>query len=133
MPPKKKTAQKVAAPAAVVGDAGDDAADAAAGLDGDKPAEAAVAEALAPPVDTLTIEFRGLELTIEREILRSARFLVAMASGQDHRILFEIIGLRNVDRFMSVLQRGEQLPAVAAEFLEAVGKAAGWGNSGSSR
>ena len=96
-------------------------------LNPENPAEAAAAEVLAE--GKLTIPFRGAKFTIDRDILTSARFLIAIASGQDHRILFEIIGPENVDRFMLTLKRGETLPAVAAEFLESVSKVAGWGNS----
>jgi hypothetical protein len=96
-------------------------------LNPENPAEAAAAEVLAE--GKLTIPFRGADFVIDRDILSSARFLIAIASGQDHRILFEILGPENVDRFMLTLKRGETLPVVAAEFLGAVNKSAGWGNS----
>jgi len=93
-------------------------------------AQAAAAETLDPV--PLVFKFRERQFTVERDVLVSARFLMAIASGQDHRIMFETLDPKDVDRFMTTLQRGESLPVVAAEFLGAVSAAAGWGNSRSS-
>lgn len=115
-PAKKKTAQPEsdAVPVSTDETAPVEAIDAAAD-------EAATAD--------LVIPWRGIKLSVSREVLTSARFLLALRSGQDHTILAEILGPENNDTFMATLRRGEQMPPVAAEFLGAVSAAAGWGNS----
>lgn len=79
--------------------------------------------------NVITVEFRKAKFEIDRDVLGSARFLMAMARGRDHEILFEVLGDQDSGRFINLCKRGEQLPPVAAEFFKAVRAAAGLGNS----
>lgn len=97
-----------------------------AALDGPNAAEAALADVTDAP---LLVTFRDFEFKIEKEVLTSARFLLAIASDQPHRIIFEILGPEQAAIFIGLLTRGESILSVSAEFLPAVNKAAGWGNS----
>lgn len=96
-----------------------------------EPEEVAAVDAAADEAagTDLVIPWRGVDLTIQRDVLTSARFLLAIRTGQDHTILYELLGPENADVFMATVQRGEQMPTVAAEFLDAVSAAAGWGNA----
>ena len=105
--------------------------------DGDKtPAEAAAAEALADnAVDEdgspagLVVEFRGEKFTISDEARRSARFVMAVAAGNEPQMIYEMISPEDEQRFMQLARRGESYPDFAVEFFEAYGKASGQGNS----
>lgn len=91
--------------------------------------EAAAAEAT-DTAKPIIVPFRGEDFTIERDTFASARFLLAMASSQDHKILFELLGPNQADRFIRVCKPGEGLLEVEMEFFEALNLAdGGSGNS----
>jgi hypothetical protein len=91
--------------------------------------EAAAAEAT-ETAKPIIVPFRGDDFTIERDTFASARFLLAMASSQDHKILFELLGPNQADRFIRLCNPGEGLLAVEMEFFEALNTAdGGQGNS----
>lgn len=94
--------------------------------DDTKAADAAVAEATGDDT-SIVIPFRGAEFKVEREVLSSARLLVAIAQGLNHKILVELLAPADVDRFVGLLKRGEHIAGVAAEFLGALNEAAGLG------
>lgn len=90
--------------------------------------EAAVAEAVNDNA-VLKVKFRKQVFEIDRDILTSARFLMAMARGRGHEVMFELLGPDGSARFINLVERGEQIMPVSAEFFKAVNAAAGWGNS----
>jgi hypothetical protein len=93
--------------------------------DGLNAAEQALAEVNA---DSITVTFRGQEFVIERAILTSARFMLAMASGQGHNMMFELLGPVDSGRFIDLCERGEQLPDVTRDWFDALNATAGTGN-----
>jgi hypothetical protein len=95
-------------------------------------AEAAAAEAT-PERTAIIVQFRGTDFRIPADILSDARFRMAIASMQDHNIVYEALGQDNVPAFLNLIQRGDQWSDVSVEFLGALSKAAGWGNSQASR
>lgn len=90
--------------------------------------DAAIAEATGKD-NVFTVEFRGQKFDIDRDVLNSARFLMALARGRDHELMFEILGDKDSGRFIALCKRGESLPPIASEFFAAINKAAGLGNS----
>lgn len=90
--------------------------------------DAAVAEATGNK-NIVVVEFRGQKFNIDRDVLGSARFLMALARGRDHELMFEILGDKDSGRFIGLCERGESLPPIASEFFTAINKAAGLGNS----
>lgn len=96
------------------------------------PLEAAEAEATGTDVAAdapFVVPFRGTNFEVPRDILTDARFRMSLAMMQDHQIVFEALGPNQASLFISLISRGEKMPDVSAEFLEALNKAAGWGNS----
>lgn len=115
MPPKNKTVEEPLEPTAPT------------------PAEAAAAEATPAGPPQIVVPFRGVDFKIPADILRDARFRMAIASMQDHNIVYEALGQENVPAFLNLIQRGDEWSDVSVEFLGALSKAAGWGNSRASR
>jgi hypothetical protein len=95
--------------------------------DGITPAEAAAAEALND--GDIAVEFRNATFVIPESTRASARFAMAVASGQDHKFIYELIGPADSDRFIALCKPGEPFAEVAVEFFTAYGKASGQGNS----
>lgn len=95
-------------------------------------AEAAATEAANEPA-VIIVPFRGQDFRIPADILLDARFRLAIASMQDHNMVYEALGPENVPLFLNLVQRGDQWADVSNEFLGALSKAAGWGNLSASR
>jgi hypothetical protein len=91
------------------------------------PAEAAAAEALNE--GDVAVEFRGATFVIPDDIYSTPAVVMALASGQDHKILYHLLGDREADRWVRLCKPGESFRDAASEFFEAYGKASGQGNS----
>lgn len=92
-------------------------------------AQAALAEAQAD--DTVTFTFRGVEFVVPRDVFTSARLLIAIASGEIHRMIFETFGgdEQLMRRFLDVVKPRESIQDAGAEFFEALSAGTGQGNS----
>ena len=110
--PRKRAPRKAAAPKAI-----------------DTPAEAAAAEALND--GDVEVEFRGQKFVIKAETLRSARFRLAVASGNDAQMVYELLASNPFDeqRLFALADRGEDGLEFFGEFFAAYAKASGQGNS----
>jgi hypothetical protein len=92
------------------------------------PAEAAAAEATGD-TKPIVVAFRGQDFEIPPERFGTARYAMAAASGQDHKLLYELIGPADANRFIALCKPGESFVEPALEFFEAFSKASGQGNS----
>lgn len=91
------------------------------------PAEAAVAEALGE--NDTKIHLRGQDFVIKGETRASFRYAMAIASGNDAQILFELVSPEDRARLFAVARPGESFVEVATDFFEALAEASGEGNS----
>lgn len=92
-------------------------------------AEAGVEESQ-PQGTEVTFTFRERDFTVPRATFTSARLLLAVASGEVHRMVYESLGgdPALTQRLLSAVAAGESLDSVAVEFFDAI-SAAGQGNS----
>lgn len=92
-----------------------------------KPVEAAADEAVGD--GDVTVEFRSQKFTVKGDTRRSVQFALALASRQDHVLLYQMLGPIDSDRFIRLCSPGESFTTVAAEFFESYERASGQGNS----
>jgi hypothetical protein len=113
MPPKTKTEKIPDAPAE----------------DAPTPAEAAAADAADAD---LKVVFRDLTFTVPRARTRSLHFQMALSTLNYAAIMTETLDPQQQFQILQVVDRGEDVFDAAAEYLGALSKAGGWGNSPSS-
>lgn len=94
--------------------------------DGPTPAEAAVAEA---NDDDVVVQFRDTEYRIPRERLRSPAFLIAMGNNNILQVTVAALDPVQQAQFIASANQGEDGIVMMADFVEALGQSAGWGNS----
>lgn len=96
------------------------------------PAETAAAEATPEQQDdTILVPFRGTDIPVPNpaKAARSFALQMAFASGNDARILYELIGDRGTRMIQSLIGPADDFVAVVREFFEAYGQVTGQGNS----
>jgi hypothetical protein len=86
------------------------------------PAEAAVAEVLGKDVE---YEFRGEKFTVPADIQKSARVVVAAVSGEQAKLIYELLIRADEGRMMRLAKPMEDYTDFIIELYEAYDKAVG--------
>lgn len=95
----------------------------------DTPAEAAASEALNE--GDVKLEFRGQTFIVTEDNRRSARFALAVASGNSAQMIYELLADNplNEQRLFACARKGEDAAEFFGDFFAAYAKASGQGNS----